>query len=254
MDRRSTIYAGKAEKYARYRWDYQPAAIQAIAARAGLCAGSVVADVGAGTGILTRHLAVLAGRVYAIEPNEEMRAEARKHLSGCPSCAVLEGSAEATGLPGRSVDLVCAAQAIHWFEPEAAQREFRRILKPGGWLAILWNTLDAGPVSADIQAINTPAYGAQTAHPAPWVNLPPEAYFQGGSYERMAWPFTTRQDWEQFIGALCSASFAPDETHPLYPRYEQAAREIFDRHSHSGILSGRGETHLLIGRITGETR
>jgi SAM-dependent methyltransferase len=254
MDQRTNLYTNKAEKYAQYRWDYQDEAIQAIIEKAGLSASSVVADVGAGTGILTRHFVGRVRQVYAIEPNHEMLHEARKRLGGLPSCILVENCAEATGLPDESVDLICAAQAIHWFTPEPTQREFRRILKPGGWLAIIWNTNTASPVSAALQSISTPAYGVQTVHAAPAVNLPPETYFGGAPFERLKWSFSYEQTWEAFFGALCSASFVPEETHPLYPHFEQAAREIFQQHSQGDRLMMGGETHLLIGKITGENQ
>jgi SAM-dependent methyltransferase len=254
MDHRRTIYSSKAEKYAQYRWDYAAAAVEAIFSQASLGSESVVADIGAGTGILIRRFVERVGQVYAIEPNREMLQEARKRLSGFSTCTLLETSAEATGLPDQSVDLICAAQAIHWFSPDPTQREFQRIIKPGGWLAIMWNTSSTSPVTAALQAISTPEYGVQPVHAAPAVNMPPEAYFRGAPFKRMAWPFVTEQDWDSFLGALYSASYMPDESHALFPRFEQAVRAIFDQHNQNGRISGRGETHLLIGKITGENQ
>ena len=135
----STLYSTKAEKYAKYRWDYAPDAIAAIFDAVGISDQTVIADLGAGTGILTKHFVGQARLVYAIEPEAEMGAMLEKAVSGNQFCQIINRSAENTGLPAHSVDLITVGQAIHWFEPEAARSEFQRLLKPGGWLAVLRN-------------------------------------------------------------------------------------------------------------------
>ena len=105
----------------------------------GLVAGTVVCDLAAGTGKLTRRLAELGTSVVAIEPVEGMRRELR---AAVPGVEVLDGTAEAIPLPDVSVDVVTVAQAFHWFDAPKALREIARVLKPGGGLAILWNERD----------------------------------------------------------------------------------------------------------------
>ena len=123
----------RAEDYARYRPGYPADAVDALLQR--LRTGCTVADVGAGTGILSRLLAERGAHVLAVEPNSSMRAAATPHANVQWS----EGTAEETGLPDASVDLVTMAQAFHWVDVRAAPREFARILRPQGRLAILWN-------------------------------------------------------------------------------------------------------------------
>lgn len=102
-----------------------------------------VVDLGAGTGKLSRALAergALAGRdlhVIAVDPSEDMLRHA-----GHPRITPRVATAENTGLPAHSADLVTAAQAWHWCNTEAASAEVRRILRPHGLLALVWNTLD----------------------------------------------------------------------------------------------------------------
>src|SRR5512135_1028729 len=110
-----TTYSSKAEKYAKYRWDYAPRAIETIYNLARLTDNSVIADVGAGTGILTRHFTGRVSRVYGIEPNTEMRREAAKRLPVGPGCVIIGADAAGIPLPGASLDLITVAQAIHWF-------------------------------------------------------------------------------------------------------------------------------------------
>jgi SAM-dependent methyltransferase len=246
-------YTSKAEKYARYRWDYEPRAIEAVFTIAQLSAGSTVADIGAGTGILTRHFAGRVSRVVAIEPNAAMLREAAMRLPLGPGCILVDAGAEQIPLPDHSVDLVTVAQAIHWFDPEPTRREFIRILKPGGWLALLRNYPLNSEVGRATHAILTPENGVCGDKGSPPAFKRPDGfYFDGGRYQKLVFPFEYDQDWEAFLGSLCSASFMPDEDHPAYPRLVQAAREIFERFSQSGRLPGSGETELLIGRVPGQ--
>jgi ubiquinone/menaquinone biosynthesis C-methylase UbiE len=106
---------------------------------AALGPGSVVADLGSGTGISTEPFLRLGCTVHAVEPNDAMRAAAEELLSGHPELRSVAGTAEATTLPGRSVDLVAAGQAFHWFRPDFARAEIARILRPGGRVALFWN-------------------------------------------------------------------------------------------------------------------
>jgi SAM-dependent methyltransferase len=131
-------FSPRARDYARARPDYPREAVAAILDGLGPPAALVAADIGAGTGIASRLLADEGVNILAIEPNAAMRAAFTAH----PRVVLRDATAEATGLPDAHVDLVVCAQAFHWFEPIAALREFRRILRPGGRLALMWNERD----------------------------------------------------------------------------------------------------------------
>lgn len=100
-----------------------------------------MADLGAGTGKLTRQLVALGYDVVAVEPLPEM---AERLRAAVPGVAVLDGSAESIPLPDGSADAVVAAQAYHWFDPAVALPEIARVLRPGGTLGIVWNARDDG--------------------------------------------------------------------------------------------------------------
>lgn len=115
-----------ADAYSKYRFrDYPPKVLDAVFARLGDPQNLIVADVGAGTGISTRMLADRVSKVIAIEPNAYMRSVAPKD----PRIEWRDGTAEVTGLEAKSVDIVAAFQSFHWFDPEAAIKEFRRIAR-----------------------------------------------------------------------------------------------------------------------------
>lgn len=240
------VFASKAGKYARYRWDYAPQAIQKLWDVTGISGESVVADIGAGTGILTKHFSGKVRRIYAIEPNAEMRRFASRALAAHPSCTIVDGRAEATTLPDHCLDLIAVAQAIHWCDPHPTRTEFERILKPGGWLALLRNR----PTDAELGAALAEIF-PQTLDTADLMvgKRQPRSFYYRGEYLRQTFSFTTQNNWEMFIGSLSTASSAPDDTSPLYDAFERGARRIFERFSDGGLLESHGETELYLGQI-----
>lgn len=128
-------FSDRATDYVKYRPTYPTAAINTILEGLGSPSQLAAADVGAGTGIGSRMLAERGVRVTAIEPNASMRQAADVH----PLVEFCDATAEATNLPEASIDLLTCFQAFHWFNPTPTLSEFRRILKPSGRLALVWN-------------------------------------------------------------------------------------------------------------------
>lgn len=128
-------FDGLADTYAAHRPSYPPVLFSAMLE--GLPRPTRALDVGCGTGISSRLLADAGAHVVGIDPNPDMLAAARR--SSPTTLAFRHGSAERTGCPDASVDLILAAQAFHWFDPAAALEEFARVLRAGGRVALLWN-------------------------------------------------------------------------------------------------------------------
>jgi ubiquinone/menaquinone biosynthesis C-methylase UbiE len=209
-----------------------------------------MADIGAGTGILTKHFVNRVKFVFAIEPNLEMRQMAIKDLGQCPSFRIIEGRAEATTLPDRSVDLITIAQAIHWFEPEPAKIEFWRILKATGWLAVLRNYVTDDKLNKAIGEILIPENGVDISPATKQAQQKPISFYYGGhDFQKFTFPFSIQETWAGFIGSLSSASYTPVEDNHLYPNLERAAKKVFDRFSDDGLLELQGATEVFLGQI-----
>jgi SAM-dependent methyltransferase len=133
-------FSNRVDDYVRYRPHYPPGVLDLLREGIGLTPRTVIADVGSGTGISTELFLQNGNTVFAVEPNPEMRAAAKRLLGGRANFHSVNGTAEATMLPDGSADCVVAAQAFHWFDPEKTRAEFRRILRAGGWVVLLWNT------------------------------------------------------------------------------------------------------------------
>ena len=244
----SKLYTSKAEYYAKYRWDYSQAAIAVILDVAGVSSQTVMADIGAGTGMLAKHFVDRVKMVHAVEPELEMRALAEKAFSGISTCQVLDASAEDTTLPSASVDLITVGQAIHWFDPAAARKEFLRILKPSGWLAVLRNH---GTDVRYEQEVGTLFEKFSKPEPSRFVSRPSMSFYYGNDdFQKMLFPFDFSLTWEQFLGALLSSAWIPDEDDPRFDEFKSAAQEVFDSLRHTGVLTSSGETELFLGRVS----
>jgi SAM-dependent methyltransferase len=238
-------FATKAETYAKYRWDYPPEAVRCVLDAAAVSERSVVADVGSGTGKLTMHFVEAAGTVYAIEPSPEMRRVAERDLARHASFRSIGAPSHATTLGDRSVDLIVVGQAAHFFDAEPTRAEFLRILKPGGWLATLNYRRSDQKAQAAVMTLQTEENGCDMTHRP---NPPAAFWFGHDRFDEYSFVTTRRQSLEQFLGRVSSASWAPGRDHPLYPRFERAARELFDRLATDGLRTVSTTMRVAIGR------
>jgi SAM-dependent methyltransferase len=247
-------FTGLAGTYAKHRPDYPAAAIDAIVDRCGLDGNGLLVDVGCGTGISSRLFARRGIRVLGIEPNADMlaRAAAEEVPPDVPRPEYVTGRAEATGLADGSATVVLAAQAFHWFQPEAALREFHRILRPSGWVALVWNERDeSDPFTA--------AYGAviRSAPETAAVEGPRaragETLLASRLFEaagRLTFSHEQILDEEGVLGRAFSASYAPREPDAA-AAFADALRAVFASFQQGGSVRLRYVTSVYLGRRPG---
>lgn len=150
----SRSFALVADVYERARPGYPAEAVAWIAQQLDLRAGRTVLDLGAGTGKLSRSLLKTGARVIAVEPGDAMRAELARAV---PEAEAVRGSAERIPLPDGSVDAITVGQAFHWFRYDEAMPELRRVLRPAGGVALLWNNRDPeAPLQREISELIAP--------------------------------------------------------------------------------------------------
>jgi ubiquinone/menaquinone biosynthesis C-methylase UbiE len=243
-------FTGRAADYDRYRQRYPTEEILAsLREWCGLTTTQVVADIGAGTGMLAEVFLANGNRVLAVEPNPDMRDQMRpaveQHLAApMPQLEIIDATAEATTLPTASINIVAVGRAFHWFDKDRALAEFRRILKPQGWVTLI-------AAGADRDA-KDPAYRAQidaygdlmAAHGTDYerVRSGYRAYenmdllFDGEIHQAQI-PGLQQVDWQSFSGNARSLSVTPPPDSSGYAAFEKALHEYFDFFSTDGILT-----------------
>jgi len=239
-------FAGVASTYARWRPSYSAALLDWILAEAGVRSGDRAADVGCGTGILTRLLAERGLDLVGIDPNEDMLAEAR---AGGGPAEYRRGEAAATGLDDASVRLVAAAQAFHWFDLDAALTEFRRVLEPGGHVAAVWNVRGESPFMTDYEAVLrrfSPEYSALGAWDESLARL--RAHPLVAAPREGEAPNAQVLDLEGLRGRAWSSSYVYRGVEDR-EGFEAALRAVFDAHVLGGVVEFPYRTVALVFRI-----
>jgi SAM-dependent methyltransferase len=244
-------FSNRVENYVRYRPHYPPGVLDILRENIGLNPETVIADVGSGTGISAELFLRHGHPVFAVEPNRGMRAAAEQILAGFAGFRSIAGTAEATTLPETSVDCVVAAQAFHWFNPGKTRTEFRRILTPGGWVVLLWNTRlkDATPFQrAYEELLETHSVDyAQVKHER--IAADALAEFYAGGFHARSLPNFQTFDFESLKGRLLSSSYAPTEAQEGYAPMIETLRAIFEEHQRDGQVRFDYETQIYFGRV-----
>jgi SAM-dependent methyltransferase len=237
-------FSDLAGAYVAARPSYPVESVDVLIEGIGDPAKLAVADLGAGTGISSRVIAARGPLVYAIEPNAKMREAA------APDERVkwVNGTAEATTLPDASVDVVAAFQAWHWVDHPAGVVEARRILRPGGRIAAIYNERDERDVF-------TAAYGnvimkyATDATEARRANaLAAFAGIDPARTKRFEYGNIHRLDRAGFHQRADSSSYLPHENDAARAMHAELD-VLFDAYSKDGTV----DMHLvtLVVRVDG---
>ena len=244
-------FSDRVENYIRYRPAYPPQVLDTLKKECGLTPMHVIADIASGTGIWTGMLLGNGNPVYAVEPNVDMREAGERLLAGFPGFTSVDGTAEATTLPEASIDLVTAAQAAHWFDRLRARQEFSRILRPGGWLVLLWNEreVDTTPFLRDYEQLLL-TYGTdyqEVRHERTTDEV--DEFFDPAPYRQCVFPMRQAFDRRSLEGRLLSSSYAPG---PGQPRHQPMLRDlehIFEAHAENGRVAFDYKTRVYFGQL-----
>jgi SAM-dependent methyltransferase len=243
-------FTGRAEAYSKYRPTYPREIIGILDAQVGFSRDRVVADIGSGTGLLTKVFLDNGNRVFAVEPNDEMRSFAEKNLSNYDNFFSLNRSAENTGLSSGSIDLVSVGQALHWFDLDQSRSEFARILKSSGFVMIAYNERAVGDSAAMDGYENLINKNAKTSV-IPDIDADYLAkFFNNRSYKEFTVPNKQELDYDALLGRATSASYLPKKNDPGYEIMQQDLRKLFDEYQENGLITLSYSTMIFLGQIT----
>ena len=244
-------FSSRVDNYIRYRPGYPQAVLETLKRECGFTKSDTVADIGSGTGFLSKIFLDHGNPVVGVEPNADMRGAGEQFLRGYPNFTSVAGTAEATTLPDHSVHFVTAGQAAHWFKLEEARREFVRILKPGGWTVLIWNErkTDWTPfLSAYENLLLT--YGTdyqEIRHERTSAEI--DSFFAPAPFQSKIFPYEQRFDYEGLEGRLLSSSYIPQSGDRKHAPMLQELRRIFEHFQRKGHVAFEYDTRMFYGRL-----
>ena len=239
-------FSSRVENYIKYRPSYPLKIINFLKEERILAKDTVIADIGSGTGILTKLFLDNGNQVYGIEPNKDMRDAAEKNLQEYTNFSSLEGSAESTGLKEDCINLIIAGQAFHWFDVRGAKREFKRILKPNGNVALIWNNRGKTGSDFDISYENfILKYGTDYKE----VRKNEKNVDLFFNYQKETFYNFQELDFTSFKGRVLSSSYIPLADNPVFPKMILELEDLFNKHQRNGIIRIEYDTEVYLGKL-----
>jgi SAM-dependent methyltransferase len=249
----TTRFSNRVENYIRYRPRYPHAVLDVLKRVIGLAANWQVADLGSGTGISCELFLAEGHAVYGVEPNAAMRDAAERLLAGFAMFHSVDGTAEATTLDAHAFDMIVAAQAFHWFDIPRVRAECQRVLRPGGWVVLLWNTrqLDTTPFLREYETLlqrHGTDYITVRHNNIDAAQL--DAFYGAGQWRRFTVANTQELDLDGLRGRLLSSSYVPNVGEPGCAEMLAELDELFARHAVEGQVALDYTTEIYAGKLT----
>lgn len=245
-------FSTRVDNYIQYRPRYPEAALELLREETGLKPDWKVADLGSGTGFSSELLLKHGNEVFGVEPNPDMRAAAEQLLIFEEKFASIDGTAEATTLPDASVDLIIAGQAFHWFDVPATRAECRRILKPEGWAALIWNERRVGDDALQAEyEFFLREFGTDYEQVGFQHKVDESSFdeFFGGPWTSRECFYEQRFDFEGLKGRVLSASYVPEPGAPRFDEMMAELRRLFEVNEMDGEVVFRYRTKVYCGRL-----
>ncbi len=253
MSNNHNVFDGKASYYAKYRPGYPNKILDLLKEEAGFSRYWVVADIGSGTGILSDLFLKNGNSVYCIEPNADMRTALLQHNLQSSNCFILDGTAEDTGLEENSVDLIVAGQSFHWFDPVMTKKEFARILKPGGYVALIWNNRSETEESLSKNYDHICEQFSKNYHGTGNTRISYDTFnsFFDRGYGKFQIPNNQELDLEALIGRYLSTSYSLSPKDTGYESALSGLKALFERFEKQGKVTMEYETQIFLGVLKG---
>jgi ubiquinone/menaquinone biosynthesis C-methylase UbiE len=241
-------FTGKADNYAKYRIGYSNEILKYLN-NYNFNNNSIVADIGSGTGKLTKIFLENGNIVYAVEPNDNMRNTANSLLNGYKNFISINGSAENTTLQNEIIDFVVVGQAFHWFDAPKALNEFKRILKQNGVLVLIWYNRKTDTLflnEYDNILKNIPAYKGSIHRIFPDEEI---EKFYLKDYKKITLESNRELTFNELLGGFLSSSYSPKEGTNEYIESYKSLESVFNEYKVNDKVILSYITEIYIGRM-----
>ncbi len=244
-------FSNRVENYAKYRPGYPPEVLRLFKNEMHLRESSIVADIGAGTGLSAKMFLENGNPVFGVEPNEAMREAAQELLKGFPQFSIINGTSENTTLETASVDFIVAAQAFHWFEPDTTRKEFERISKKNGYVALIWNErkLDATEFLREYENFLHKYATDYTEVRHDNVSKEIISEFFQADFAQKTFQNAQVFDYESLKGRLLSSSYTPTRENSLYEPMIEELKRLFTNYQKDDRIDFLYDTKIYYGQI-----
>jgi SAM-dependent methyltransferase len=236
-------FTDKVDNYAQFRPAYPPDCIDFIRTQFGIQPASVIADVGSGTGIFSKQILNFGCTVIGVEPNDNMRKTAELTIPDKRFISV-SGTGEATTLMDNSVDLITVAQAFHWMDATAAKIEFKRILRPGGAICLLWNILTPETTFEEKYEMIKEKYGRDYIRIRKSHQPDLAAFFEPKAVHVVKFPHSRLLNAVALNGLIASSSFMPSPADADHDEMTDEINKLFIAHEQNGLVRLHYQTEV----------
>lgn len=244
-------FSNRVENYVRYRPHYPLEIVSFLKNNIGLSSESIISDIGSGTGISSEIFLQNGNRVYAVEPNEEMRRAAEEIFNNNKNFISVNAKAESTSLPDNSIDVIVAGQAFHWFDKVKSKKEFQRIAACGANLVLMWNDrkLDTSFQQAYEKILREFAVDYEKVNHRNVDEKVICEFFSPFPYFIETFHNSQLLDFESLKGRLLSSSYAPLEHDANYDPMIAELQQIFNNFSINSKIKFEYSCNIYYGKM-----
>lgn len=255
MNKPTERFTETVQDYIKYRPSYPKEVLQLLIDECDLRKNKIIADVGSGTGLLSKLFLNHGNSVYGVEPNQAMREAAEEYLKEYSNFYSINGTAEATSLDKKSIDIITVGTAFHWFDIANTKVEFKRILKKDGWVLLVWNVRNIEESELlreyeNLLLVYSTDYKESNARK--FNKTAVKEFFSPNEMKMCSFKNAQRFDWNGLKGRLLSTSYSLRPGNARYDEMLKKLKEIFERYQKNGIVEFLYDTKLNYGHIHGK--
>lgn len=243
-------FSNRVENYIKFRPSYPIEILAFLKKEINLSSSFIIADIGSGTGILSKIFLENGNKVYCVEPNPGMRSAAEAQLKSYDNFISVNAFAENNSLKNQSIDLILAGQAFHWFDIEKSKKEFKRILKPNGFAALIWNTRkndESEFLSSYEKLLLKYSIDCKNVDHKNVNEDVLKSFFN--SYKKKVFFNSQKLDFNGLKGRLLSSSYSPTEKYPVFNSMMEELKRIFEANQKNGSVEFIYDTELFFGEL-----